>query len=236
MGKSFMTVPPQPPTGASILRRGYRALKQQVARRLTHLLAEQPEWKETVHSWVTQEADRPVSDARVRVGPHTYGVFARTVFMARDEDRLDIGKFCGIAPGVRFIFGNHPLEKVTTYPLRTILCEKWLNNVDAVSRGPIVVGNDVWIASESIVLSGVTIGDGAVIGAGSIVTRDVAPYALAAGVPARHIRYRFEEHQIARLLQIRWWDWPEETIRENIDAFYGDVESFITRFAAAEQA
>lgn len=171
-----------------------------------------------------------MSDPRVRIGRHTYGVLARSVFMAREDDRLTVGSFCSIADGVRFIFGNHPVDLVTTFPLRTILRDEWGNNVDAVSQGPITVGNDVWIASDAVVLSGVNIGDGAVVGAGSVVTRDVEPYSLAVGAPARHVRYRFSAEQIAGLREIRWWDWPDEIILANMEVFYGDVDTFIRRF------
>ncbi len=226
----------QPASDSGIFRRAYRALERRLLGRLIHMLSRHPGWPAQVQYWTLCAANQPFTDPRVRVGRHSYGVFERTVFMARDEDRLSIGNFCSVAEGVRFIYGNHPTQTVTTFPLRTILREQWQRNVDAVSRGPITVGNDVWIASDSLVLSGVTIGDGAVIGAGSVVTRDVAPYSLTAGVPARHVRFRHTEGQVAQLLRIRWWDWPDEKILAHLDALYGDVETFIEQFASTADA
>ncbi len=86
------------------------------------------------------------------------------------------------------------------------------------NKGDIVVGNDVWIGYEAVILAGVTIGDGAIIGARAVVTRDVPPYTIVGGVPAKPIRKRFDEDTIARLLELRWWDWPEERIAQNIPA------------------
>lgn len=212
------------------LRRGSLSLGRWLVRRCIRFLSWHRKWREAVHAWHTEEADRPLSDPRVRIGRHTYDVRRRTVFLAREEDRVTIGSFCSIAEGVRFVFGNHPVDLVTTFPLRTVLREKRMKNVDAVSRGPITVGNDVWIASDAVILSGVTVGDGAIIGAGSVVTRDVAPYSVTMGVPARHVRYRFNEEQIAGLQKIRWWDWPDEIILANMDVFYDDIDTFIRCF------
>ena len=89
-----------------------------------------------------------------------------------------------------------------------------------------VIGNDVWVGMNVIIMRGVTIGDGAVIAAGSVVTADVEPYSIAGGIPAKHIRYRFSKEIIESLLEIRWWDWPEEKIRKNVHLFY-DIENFI---------
>lgn len=95
---------------------------------------------------------------------------------------------------------------------KTRVSEAWDN------KGDIVIGNDVWIGYEAVILAGVTIGDGAVIGARAVVTKDVAPYTVVGGVPARPIKKRFSDGTIQRLLELRWWDWPEERIRENLEA------------------
>ena len=148
-----------------------------------------------------------------------------------NKDRLVIGKFCSIACGAKFIFtsANHALGSLSTYPF-PIFYDEWA--LDAVNvtdnKGDIVVGNDVWIGYEAVILSGVTIGDGAIIGARAVVTKDVPPYTIVAGVPARPIRKRFDEETIARLEQLRWWDWPEDEIRRNISHIQrGQIEAML---------
>ena len=139
-------------------------------------------------------------------------------------DRLIIGKFCAIASGTRFIMGpaNHRMSSVTTYPFHVfggVWSERTPDHLSELPRkGDIVVGNDVWIDYEAVILAGVRIGDGAVIGSRAIVTRDIPPYTIVGGVPARTIRKRFDDTVIARLLDLRWWDWPEEAVRRNIQA------------------
>lgn len=148
-----------------------------------------------------------------------------------NRDKLLIGKFCSIACGANFIFNsaNHTLSSLSTYPF-PIFFEEWGLDVKEIAKawdnkGDIVVGNDVWIGYEAVVLAGVTIGDGAVIGARSVVTKDVPPYTIAGGVPAKTIRKRFNEETIDTLLELRWWDWPRERIARNIAAIQsGNVE------------
>lgn len=141
-----------------------------------------------------------------------------------NRDRLVVGKFCSIACGARFLFNsaNHTLASLSSYPF-PLLFEEWglekKNVADAWdNKGDIVVGNDVWIGYEAVILAGVRIGDGAVIGSRAVVTRDIPPYTIVGGVPARTIRKRFDDTVIARLLELRWWDWPEEAVRRNIQA------------------
>lgn len=148
-----------------------------------------------------------------------------------NHDRLRIGKFCSIACGAKFLFNsaNHTLESLSTYPF-PIFFEEWdLRTADIAeawdNKGDIVVGNDVWIGYEAVILAGVTIGDGAIIGARAVVTKDVPPYTIVGGVPARPIRKRFSEETIAALLALRWWDWDKERIAENIRAIqHGQIE------------
>ena len=139
-------------------------------------------------------------------------------------DKLRIGKFCSIACGAKFLFtsANHTLRSLSTYPF-PIFFEQWgLDGKDIRSawdnRGDIVIGNDVWIGYEAVILSGVTIGDGAIIGARAVVTKDVAPYTIAGGVPAKPIRKRFDDETIEKLASLRWWDWEEDRIRRAIPA------------------
>ena len=147
-----------------------------------------------------------------------------------NHERLSIGKFCSIACGARFLFNsaNHALSSLSTYPF-PIFFEEWGLPVDDVSRawdnkGDIVVGSDVWIGYEAVILAGVTIGDGAIIGARAVVAGDVPPYTIVGGVPARPIRKRFSDDVIEALLELRWWDWRPERIAANLEAIQsGDI-------------
>jgi len=141
-----------------------------------------------------------------------------------NHEKLVIGKFCSIACGAKFLFNsaNHALGSLSTYPF-PIFFEEWGLPVEDIpaawdNKGDIVVGNDVWIGYEAVILAGVTVGDGAIIGTRAVVTKDVPPYTIVGGVPAKPIRKRFDEDTIARLLELRWWDWPEERIAQNIPA------------------
>ncbi|AEQ97957.1 CatB-related O-acetyltransferase [Xanthomonas oryzae pv. oryzicola] len=152
-------------------------------------------------------------DPRISVGRFTYGDPQFKVWS--EGERIDIGAFCSIADGV-LIFGGgeHRLDWVTTYPLRIALNSPGAGqDGHPHTKGPTVIGNDVWIGHGAIVLSGVTVGDGVCVGAGAVVSKDVPPYAIVAGNPARVVRMRFDEQVIARLLEIRWWQWPIEKIR-----------------------
>ena len=138
-------------------------------------------------------------------------------------DKLKIGKFCSIACGTKFLFNsaNHALDSLSTYPF-PLFFEEWNLEKEKVTdawdnRGDIVIGNDVWIGYEAVILSGVTIGDGAIIGTRAVVTKDVPPYTIVGGVPAKPIRKRFDEKVIEELLKIKWWDWTEEKIARNIE-------------------
>ena len=147
-----------------------------------------------------------------------------------NHDRLLIGKFCSIACGAKFLFNsaNHALGSLSTYPF-PIFYDEWglegKNVADAWdNKGDIALGNDVWIGYEAVILAGVTIGDGAIIGARAVVTRDVSPYAIVGGVPARLIRRRFDDATIEALLDLRWWDWEPERIRQALPALQaGDI-------------
>ena len=149
-----------------------------------------------------------------------------------NQDKLKIGKFCSIACGTKFLFtsANHTLKSLSTYPF-PIFFEEWgLDGKDICdawdNKGDIVIGNDVWIGFEAVILSGVTIGDGAVIGSRAVVTKDVEPYTIVGGVPAKAIRKRFDEQTIEKLEKIGWWNWSEEQIRQNIGAIQaGDVDA-----------
>jgi virginiamycin A acetyltransferase len=138
-----------------------------------------------------------------------------------NHDRLIIGKFCSIACRVRFLMtsGHHALKSLSSYTF-PLFKEEW-GGVSHVTdawdnKGDIVIGNDVWIGYDAVIMSGVTIGDGAIIGTRAVVTKDVEPYSIVGGVPAKLIRKRFSNETIHKLLNIRWWDWPVEKIQSNI--------------------
>ena len=139
-----------------------------------------------------------------------------------NQDRLIIGKFCSIACGAKFLFNsaNHALNSLSNYPF-PIFFEEWQldkGNITSAwdNKGDIIIGNDVWIGYEAVIMAGVHIGDGAVIAARAVVTKDVPPYTIVGGTPARKIRMRFEEETIAKLQQIQWWNWPVEKIRRSL--------------------
>ena len=139
-----------------------------------------------------------------------------------NHDKLIIGKFCSIACGAKFLFtsANHTHMSLSTYPFPIFFEEGGVNIQNITSawdnKGDIIIGNDVWIGYDAVILSGVTIGDGAIIGTRSVVTKDVPPYTIVGGVPAKPIRKRFPEDTISALLKIRWWEWPEERIKQHI--------------------
>lgn len=134
-------------------------------------------------------------------------------------DKLIIGKFCALASGVKFIMngGNHALDGVSTYPFK-IMGGSWGKApLRSVCKGDTLVGNDVWIGHDATIMPGIRIGDGAVIGAKAVVTRDVAPYTIVGGNPAVEIRRRFDAETTEILLQIQWWHWDAEKITRHLD-------------------
>lgn len=138
-----------------------------------------------------------------------------------NHDRLIIGKFCAIACGAKFLMNsaNHTLNSLSNYTF-PIFGEEWdetLKPIDAWdNKGDVVIGNDVWIGYEAVIMAGVHIGDGAVIATRAVVTKDVPAYTIVGGVPARIIRKRFDDWTISQLLEIQWWDWPASKIATGI--------------------
>lgn len=151
-----------------------------------------------------------------------------------NHDKLIMGKFCSVACGARFLFtsANHTLNSLATYPF-PLFFEEWNLDIKNVTqawdnKGDIVIGNDVWIGYEAVIMSGVTIGDGAIIGTRALVTKDVPPYTIVGGIPAKPIRKRFSEEKIASLLETKWWDWSEERIAKNIQAIQsGQIDKLV---------
>jgi acetyltransferase-like isoleucine patch superfamily enzyme len=164
------------------------------------------------------------------VGDHTYGL--PRVATYESEARLVIGRYCSIAHRVTiFLGGNHRSDWVTTYPFPRY-ARQWPEAAGIrgyhTTRGDVLIGNDVWIGYGATILSGVTVGDGAVIGARALVAADVPPYGIVAGNPAALLRKRFDEDRIARLLALRWWDWPEDKIRRHLPRLCSaDLDGFL---------
>lgn len=182
-----------------------------------------------------------------KIGRYTYGYKGLLQYCPL---AVSIGRYCSINGSAR-IWSNHQTEYVTTHPMldhprfyaqnqydeRKRLCRtygKYFDNAD-FENSPlrnnrlVIIGNDVWIGANAVILPGVHIGDGAVIAAGAVVTKDVEPYAIVGGVPAKVIKYRFDKDTIEKLLVIKWWDWEIEEIEKNIELFY-QPEVFIRTY------
>ena len=151
------------------------------------------------------------------------------------QDKLIIGKFCSIACGAKFIFNsaNHTLSSLSTYPF-PIYFEEWGLDVKDITKawdnkGDIIIGDDVWIGYEAVIMSGVHVGSGAIIAARAVVTKDVPPYTIVGGTPAREIRKRFDTDVIKRLLMLKWWDWPIDKIRQCLPYIMnGDLDELLS--------
>ena len=168
------------------------------------------------------------------IGDHTYGATGSPIVIEEKYAKLLIGKYCSIAQEVYIILGNHRFDTVTTYPFKDISMF-WPEAAEATddhyTKGDVTIGHDVWIGARATIMSGITIGSGAVIATGAVVTRDVPPYAIVGGNPAKIIKYRFDEMTIARLLSIGWWDWSEEEVRSRMRSIMSDnVEGFLQAF------
>jgi acetyltransferase-like isoleucine patch superfamily enzyme len=188
----------------------FARLKKKIALAALRIGAEPYKW---LNAWGNQTLG-------YEVGAYTYGA-PRVVF---PTGRLKIGKFCSIAWDVTiYLGGNHRVDWFALYPFGG---PRWpeAEGLEGVlgGKGDVTIGNDVWIGSNVIIMSGVTVGDGAVIAAGSVVTGDIEPFTIVGGNPARVIKKRFSDEVAARLLELRWWDWPEEKIRENIKVLCSD--------------
>jgi acetyltransferase-like isoleucine patch superfamily enzyme len=161
------------------------------------------------------------------IGRWSYGDL--TVHTWGEGATLTVGSFCSIAPGVQVLLGGeHRADWVSTFPFTVLWPEAQTIEGHPRTKGDVVIGNDVWIGMEAMVLSGVVIGDGAVIGARSVVVEDVSPYSVVAGDPARFVEQRFSDVIVRRLLAIRWWAWPDERIAEVLPLLLcQDVERFL---------
>jgi virginiamycin A acetyltransferase len=151
-----------------------------------------------------------------------------------NNDKLIIEKFCSIACNAKFLMtsGNHTMNSLSTYTF-PIFYEEWGLEVSHITdawenKGDIVVGNDVWIGYDALIMSGVKIGDGAIIGSRALVTKDVPPYSIVGGIPAKIIKKRFSDDKVLKLLKIKWWDWSYKKIRANIQSIQsGNIDRLI---------
>jgi acetyltransferase-like isoleucine patch superfamily enzyme len=179
------------------------------------------------------------------VGKHTYGmehVKIRRWPEMKQHYNLVIGHFCSIADDLEiYLGGNHYTQLVSSFPFGIVGKQSFPNATKIESnpnlngsycKGDVIIGSDVWIGSHVTIMSGVKIGHGAVIAANSHIVKDVPPYAMVGGNPARVIKYRFTEAQIEKLLNIKWWDWDDEKINENLEYILSpNIDTFIEKFS-----
>lgn len=183
--------------------------------------------------WIGSRA-RLIRDGIVTIGEGTYGR-PEVPYFKGDTAKVRIGRYCSISAGVTLIpGGNHPLDWVSTYPLRIRYRLPGAgSDGHPMTKGDIEIGNDVWIGRSATILSGVRVGDGAVVAAHALVTRDVPPYGIVGGNPAKLIGWRFEEHERDALWRIRWWNWDKETVLARVAELNGgSVAEFIARYGS----
>lgn len=175
---------------------------------------------------------RDLADERITMGRMSYGRPSLVTFEGEEAARVVIGDFCSIADGVEFMpGGNHRLDRVTTFPFRRMLDLDGRSDDAVPIGGPVEVGSDVYIGRGVKVLGTRRIGHGSVIGAYSVVTRDVEPYEIVAGAPARHLRYRVDADTRRAMLDLAWWEWDDDTIRARLaDMTSPDVEAFVRSY------
>lgn len=168
---------------------------------------------------------------RFTVGAHSYGV--PTVIGKGSPDDLIIGKFCSFADGSMILINvEHRTDWATTYPFPALPAD-WPTGQGITGhprfKGPVVIENDVWVGLRAVILSNVVIGNGACIGACSVVTKDVPPYSIVAGNPAKVIRYRFSDEHIQKLLDLKWWDWDRDRIAQAVPFLCkGQIDELLT--------
>lgn len=167
--------------------------------------------------------------SKYEIGDWTYG--NPRIRSWREGATLKIGRFCSLAEGATILLGGeHRIDWIATHPVNILFGTKRVPGLPR-SKGDVIIGNDVWIGTDALILSGVEIGNGAVIAARSVVTEDVAPYSIMAGNPAKHIKFRFSESIIDDLQKIAWWDWPLSKIEEAWPLLLSsDIEAFIAKY------
>jgi acetyltransferase-like isoleucine patch superfamily enzyme len=166
------------------------------------------------------------------VGKYTYGHTNITVRGTENGNNVKIGSFCSIAGNINIYVGaNHRKDWITTYPFGHIhrnIFNKFDGKGHPSSKGDVIIGSDVWIADNVTIMSGVSIGNGAIIANNSHVVKDVKPYSIVGGNPAKHISYRFSPEQIEKLLEIKWWEWDDAKINDNTNLLCNEnIDIFI---------
>lgn len=196
-------------------------------RELVHVLMEKArlckfrcEWRKVnSHNQTVPDNIFPVT--LVKVGKASYGRLR--VLCGNSGSEIRIGHFCSIGPGVTFVINDdHPLGRLSTFPFKAMLLGECAS--EGVDKGPIVIGDDVWLGANATVLGGVSIGQGAVVAAGAVVTKDLPPYAICGGVPARVLRFRLPEELIQRALEFDWGGVDERFVRAHIDLLYSTLD------------
>lgn len=184
----------------------------------------QKSWKAQNKHNFTSIGERTFPIENVKVGHYSYGMLNVQSMYVQPTEKLTIGNFVSIAPGATFLLGmNHQINTITTYPLHSRFIE--YDKKDATSNGEIIVEDEAWIGTNALILSGLTIGKGAIIAAGSIVTKDVPPYSIYGGNPAKLIKYRFSEETITELLTFNLMEISIDKIKKNIDLFYSEIKT-----------
>lgn len=187
--------------------------------RLIKLIWFRQTWKKNNHHNMTIPK-RLFNSKCVKIGRYTYGPLNVFTYGAENEF-LEIGDFVSIASGVKFILGgNHSTKTFSTYPFKVKLFNDFN---ESTSKGPIIIKDDVWIGTDSIILSGVTIGQGAIIGAGTVVSKNIPPYAIAIGNPAQIVKYRFDEEIRQKMTQFNYSNLNEDVIKDKISILYRDL-------------
>jgi virginiamycin A acetyltransferase len=181
-------------------------------------------WRERNPHNLTSVGIREFPMDVVSVGNSSYGELIIQSLYEQKNEKINIGNYVSIAPGVQFLLGvNHQMKTITTFPLYSRLIAP--SKKDAINNGSINVEDEVWIGTDAIIMSNVTIGKGAIIAAGSVVTKDVPPYAIVGGVPAKLIKYKFSEDIIQILKPIYLNDLSKDFIKVNINLFYQEIET-----------
>jgi chloramphenicol O-acetyltransferase type B len=170
-----------------------------------------------------------------KMGANCYGV--PTVKHAHPDAMLTIGSYCSIAKNVKiFLGGNHRTDWVSSYPFPILFAQASHIQHHVYTNGDVTIGSDVWLCESCTILSGITIGHGAVIANGAVVTKNVAPYEIVGGNPAKHIRWRFDESTREALLKSAWWDWPEAEVLSVVDDICSEDPNHFLNYAKNRQS